>query len=1112
MKIIMNRGSWMRLFPKFDLKMRITVLFFLVALIQLHAFDGFAQQKITLNLENVTVGKVLDEIERTSAYRFHYNKDIIDLSRQVSIKASRRDILDVLHLIFKGVPVAYTLENNDVMLTPEKTNQKVTPGKLGSSRSADRQQQNEINGTVTDQQGIPMAGVTVFIKESKRGSLTDLDGKYTLVVSPKDVIVFSFIGFKKVEIVVDGQDVIDVQMEEDITSLDEVVVNAGYYQVKDRERTGSIARVSGEDIELQPIVSPLETLYGRMAGVEISQQDGMPGSAPIIRIRGRNSLREDGNYPLYIIDGVPVNSEPIETSMGVSVGNLLPGNMDPLSTLNFANIESIEVLKDADATAIYGSRGANGVVLITTRKGELFNQKLQFNARWYSGLGQVGRKLKLLNTGQYVALREAAMANAGKTPDESNAPDLTLWDTNRYTDWQDELLGGTASITHVNLSASGGNATTSFRINGSYQSQGNVFPEAMDYQKLTAGLSLSHRSENKKLGIDLTMNYGTDQNDNFAVNSIVEDAYLLPPNAPPLYNEDGSLHWEEWMLLNMDNPLAGKYSPVNTQSHNLITNLLLSYTVLPGLTLKSSFGYTRNTQEILGKQFKEGVSPARRDATEHIARKGFQKQLSWIIEPQITYHKALWGGELDVLVGTTFQKKESDGFGIRGEGFVSESLVGDMASAELYSYAGGRFREYKYSAAFGRLGYNWRKKYFINLTGRRDGSSRFGPGNRFSNFWAIGGAWVFTEEPWMKSISDALSFGKLRGSYGTTGSDNVGDYQYLDTYEATTAPGGLIPNKLFNPDFVWEENRKLEAALELGFLKDRINLGVSWYRNRSSNQLVGYPLPTMTGFTSVTANLPATVQNTGWELELSSINIQNSNFRWQTAFNLSFPKNELISFPGIEDTSYDAIYKVGHPLSLVYLYRYTGIDPATGFHTVEDVNEDGSINRDDLSIYKNSGRQYYGGINNTISFKGFQCSFLLDFIKQNFIKNTTFYTGAPGYSGSYTNRSIEDYAAWKEGDLYVEDSYPFYSSYIRAQTSDYGWVDTSFIRLKTVSLSYDLPADWVSKIGLKSFRLFATGQNLLTISSYAGINLESNPTALTIPPLRMITGGVQLTL
>ncbi|RAV27717.1 SusC/RagA family TonB-linked outer membrane protein [Sinomicrobium soli] len=1089
------------------------VLLFLMAIFRVQAHDHIRQNaKLTLNMESVTVLAVMEAIESRTDFRFLYSEKDLDLQRKVTIRARKQSLETILATLFENTPITFRLLDRQIVLSAKPETVKGKAHIVPAAKADELPPQQLVSGTVTTTEGQPLPGVNIIVKDRGHGTMSDENGAWSIRAAVGEILVFSFVGFKTREYMVEQSNTLDVVMEEDVNTLDEVVVNAGYYKVKDRERTGSIARVSGEDIELQPIVSPLETLYGRMAGVEISQQDGMPGSAPIIRIRGRNSLRDDGNYPLYIIDGVPVNSKPIETDIGVRQGNLLMNNLDPLSTLNISDIESVEVLKDADATAIYGSRGANGVILITTRRGIGWNKKTQIEARWYTGIGQVERKMKLLNTEQYVEIREAAMTNAEKIPDGTNAPDIILWNTNRYTDWQEELLGGTASINNVNLSAYGGNSTTSFRINGSLQSQGNVFPEEMRNKRLTVGASISQRSENKKLGLDLKINYGIGLNESMAVNDIVNAAYKLLPNAPPLYNEDGSLHWEEWLLLNMDNPLAGKHSPVNTETHNIISNLMVSYKLFQGFIVKSSFGYTRMTNEILGKNFIDRLAPPLREGADHVMRKGFQKRLSWIIEPQITYGTTLGEGTLNTLVGVTFQKNESDRFGVVGTGFASESLVGDLRSAESYMITGVGSNEYKYNAIFGRIGYDYQKKYLINFTGRRDGSSRFGPGRRFSNFWAIGGAWIFTEEPFVKNYLPFLSFGKLRGSYGTTGSDNVGDYQYLDAYQSTDGPGGLYPTRLFNPDFVWEENRKLEAAIELGFFKDHINIGLSWYRNRSSNQLINYPLPAMTGFTSVTANSPATVQNTGWEMEVSTLNIQNKNLRWHTAFNISFSKNRLISFPNIEQSSYASLYMVGYPLETTPRFKFIGTNPETGFYEVEDVNQDGRYDQEDMIIRKTRGRQYYGGISNSISYKGFQCNFLIDFIKQKNHKGLPFTDGAPGVSGWYNNRSIQEYEAWKNGEMYIEDSPAFYSTYLIANRSDVlGWVDSSFIRLKTLSLSYDLPKIWLDNSGISALRIFISAQNLITITSYPGVNLESPP-LIALPPLRMVTGGVQLTL
>ena len=961
--------------------------------------------------------------------------------------------------------------------------------------------QQQVTGRVTDTNDNPIPGVSISLINSNTGTQTDMDGAFELVASPQDTLRISYIGFTTLLLPVGNQTRFAIQLQQDITDLGEVTINAGYYNTTERERTGSIARVSGEEIEMQPIVSPLEALQGRMAGVEIQQRDGMPGNAPIIRIRGRNSLREDGNYPLYIIDGVPINSTPI------AVGALLEDGMDPLSTLNLSNIESIEVLKDADATAIYGSRGANGVLLITTKKGAGYEQKTTIETRWYSGGGQIEKKVKLLNTQQYVELREEAITNSGREPDVDNDWDLLRWDTHRNTDWQEVLLGGTAAITDVNISASGGTATTSFRIGGSFHKQGSVLPIDMDYKKVTTALSLNHISEDKKLGINVSANYGVDKTNSTITYSILPLAYELPPNAPPLYNTDGSLHWEEWTYSDWDNPLAEKYNPSENNVQNLIANMGISYEVYKGLEIKANLGYTQNIREGKSQRFMEGVSPENRDNAQHRASQMYRKRLSWIVEPQLEYHTILGKGTLDALLGATFQQNESDGFSISGQGYVTESLVGYMPAAETVSAGTNQLIRYRYNALFGRIGYNWDKKYYINLTGRRDGSSRFGPGKRFSNFGAIGAAWIFTEEKFMKNHGSFFSFGKLRGSYGITGSDQIGDYQYLDAYEATGVPGGLYPTQLFNADFAGEENKKLEAGMELAFIQNRINFSLSWYRNRSSNQLVGYPLAATTGFSSVQANLPATVQNMGWEVELSSINIRTKDFRWQTSFNISLPKNKLVRFPNIDQTAYAQQYRVGHPLNISLRYKFDGIDPETGYYQVVDVNGDESYTYEDRMVIKNMGRKYYGGVSNNFTYKGWRLNFLWDFVKQNG------YAWGRGYPGrNKTNRSYEEYKAWQNGALYIEDSSVANNTYNLARESELGIVDASFIRLKTLSLSYHLPAKWLEKTGVKSCNVFASVQNLVTITPYNGINVENPRFPGTLPPLRTFTGGIQLAL
>ena len=962
-----------------------------------------------------------------------------------------------------------------------------------------------VTGKVTDG-NLPISGASIIIKNSTIGAVSDFDGQYSIVAKATDTLEISYLGYTTVTVPIQGRKAIDVVLQEDAMALGEVQINAGYYTTTNREKTGSIARVTAKDIEQQTIVSPLETLQGRMAGVEVVQQNGMPGSAPMIRIRGQNSLRSEGNYPLYIIDGVPIISAPI---LGGS--NMYSQGFDPLSTLNLSNIKSIDILKDADATAIYGSRGANGVVLITTKNGNGYNKKTELEARWYTGLGRISNKMELINTKQYINIRKAALKNDGREPSTTADYDLLLWDQNRDTDWQKELIGGTSTISDINISASGGNATTSFRLGGSYHKEDMVFPGDNGYDKITAALNLNHLSENKRSGLSLAVNYGNDKSEAMAQNStFISTAYSLPPNAPPLYNDDGSIHWEEWMYSSWNNPIAGiTHTSGLDEGNSLFVNLGLFYQLLPELTIKLNAGHTTLSRDYTAFLSKNQYNPDVRESAGHSSIKSLRNRSSWILEPQLVYSKKVGNGSFEGLVGSTFEHSKNKILSILGTGFVSESLLGDLSAAETVSVNINDITEYKYSALFARFGYNFKQKYYLNLTGRRDGSSRFGPNKRIANFWAVGGAWIFSEEPAIKRKLPFLSFGKLRASYGITGNDQISDYGYLDAYEATAGPNGLYPTQLTNPDYSWEENKKLEFATELWFMEDRFRFGLSWYRNRSSNQLVGYPLPATTGFSMVQANLPATVENKGWELELSTINFEGKHLRWQTFLNISLPRNKLISYPDIDQSSYANKYRVGHPLNIALLYQYTGVDPETGLYSVADVNGDERYDHVDRIALKHLGRKFFGGFGNNLFYRGMELNFLWEFAKQKGYSN---FMGLPGQKNIQTT---DFYHNWQNGNnpdiQKISESYNASIAYSRFNLSDHSVEDASYIRLKTVGLSYNLPKKVLEKTGINGCKLFIQGQNLLTLTGYKGLNVEF-PGGNNIPSLRIVSLGAQFNL
>ncbi|HTN68287.1 MAG TPA: SusC/RagA family TonB-linked outer membrane protein [Dysgonamonadaceae bacterium] len=959
-----------------------------------------------------------------------------------------------------------------------------------------------VTGKVTDG-NLPISGASIIVKNTTTGAVSDFDGRYRITAQPTDTLLVSYLGYTILTIPIQNRTYIDITLKEDTTALGEVRINAGYYTVKDRERTGSIVRVTAKDIEGLPIVSPLEALQGRMAGVEVTLGSGITGLAPSIRIRGTNSLRNDGNYPLYIINGIPLNSEPLRSAGQLT--NL--SGLDPLSTLNPNTIESIEVLKDADATAIYGSRGANGVVLITTKKKSSIDKKTSLSINILSGISEVANKMKLLNTPQYLSMRKQAFENDGVIPTQANAPDLILWDQNRYTDWQEVLFGGTAFMTNVNIGVSGGNEYTSYLIGGSYQNQSSIFPGNFDYNKGTANLNLNHRSKDNRFLLDLSVNYGIDNNSLFFGSNFVNFALTTPPNAPAIYKEDGSLNWENWIG---DNPLAVLEQPQDIHTDNLLTNMSLSYQILKGLQLKTNLGYSKLNSDEQIRFFREAYNPNLWDYIKLNSRQSFSKRQSWIAEPQITYDVAQGKVEVNTLIGATFQDNKNSYFALEGSGYTDKSLMKNLGAADAVRVLSDNNSHYRYSALFGRLGLNFDKKYFLNLTGRRDGSSRFGPDKRFSNFWALGGVWIFTEESFFKNSTPFISFGKLRASYGTTGSDQIGDYNFLDTYQPTDGAGGLYPTQLFNANYSWEVNKKLEAAMELGFFNDRIHLEVSWHRNRSSNQLVGYPLPAITGFTSIQANLPALVQNTGWEIQLLTTNVMNKHFKWQTSLNITIPENKLVKFDDIEKTSYANRYEIGYPLDIRKLYQYDGIDQETGYYRVVDVNDDGRYNYDDRVVVKNMGRKYYGGINNYFRYKGFSLQFLFEYIKQNNL-SYIFDGTPPGFRG---NKPLKFLNAWeKSGDneqiQKVSQSFSALISSNNASNSSRAIEDASFLRMKNISFSYQLPNNLLEKINIQSGRLYLQAYNLFTITPYKGLDPQGGR---AIPPLRTISFGVNLNL
>ncbi|MDO5987528.1 SusC/RagA family TonB-linked outer membrane protein [Flavivirga amylovorans] len=1077
--------------------MRTFIFLFCTTVFSLNTDITNAQEKIKIDQDKVmTVDEVFDMIIDQTKYRFMYPEDLFKGIPNVQLK---KGVLSVGKLLQKTLPKG---KFNVILGVDNRITIK--------ERSLIIQRQ--VTGKVTGEDGIPLAGVTVLVKGTTRGVSTDFDGQYGIViVDDSNVLIFSSIGYATQEIAVGTQSTINVMLKEEVSQLDAIEINAGYYKTSKRQATGNISRITSKDIENQPVNNPLVAIQGQIAGLQIQQTSGTPGAGINVNIRGLNSLNNgqllnDGetslpnaNRPFYIVDGVPFISESINS------GFLPLGGGNPLVSISPSDIESIEVLKDADATAIYGSRGANGVILITTKKGE--TGKTNVTLDYSHGLVQVNNRVDLLNTQQYIEMRSEAFNNDVFTPNENNAPDLLLWNQNRYTDWQEELLSGTGEQTNTSASISGGNLNTNFVLRFNAIKQTNVFNYDDSAFKSGSGhLSINHNSSNGRFNVVFSSTYSSIENQQNATD-ITNQALTLAPNAPALFDENGNLNWEN----NFRNPIGFIREKYTNKTHLFNMNITPSYKIVKGLRLKTAFGFNNTQVDETQIRPLSSKPPEEQFGDNRIAD---SRNNTWIVEPQLDFSTSIGElGEISILLGATFQKSTIEGKTLFGREYTSDALINDIQAAGDITVPSTRFSEYKYNAVYARVNYNYDGKYVLNLTGRRDGSSRFGPGKQFGNFGALGAAWLFSEEKFFKS-SSWLNLGKLRGSYGVTGNDQINDYGFLNTFRTVNAynnTSSLELARASNPNYSWETTKKLEFALELGFFSNRLNLETSWYRNRTSDMLIGRPLPGTTGFSSLQFNLPATIENRGWEFTLNSTNISNRNLKWLTSANFTFFDNELLEFSEIEKfPGFNDTYVIGESIFGAKQFKTLGVDSQTGEYLFEDFNNDSEIDRLDRQDYVELKQDFYGGITNSLNYKGFHLNIFFQFVKQNGIA----FSSEFGQPGAQSNQFIEVLDRWQnQGDNVSFKSYSVSSlgrtNYGRYRTSSDAIVDASYIRLKNLSLSWSLPSRLTDKLHLGGAKIFIQGQNLLTITPYKGLDPETRGTGL--PPARIITTGLQLT-
>ncbi len=976
--------------------------------------------------------------------------------------------------------------------------------------------QRTVSGKVTDDTGESLPGVNVVIKGTTTGVTTDLDGNFRISVDDGATLIFSYVGFETQEIEVGARTTIDVTLG-GATELQEVVV-VGYGTTLKSEFTGSSVSVGSEQLEKLPVLSADQALQGLAAGVQVTSASGTPGGGISLRVRGQTSISAS-NDPLYVVDGVPVVSGNLQQNgFGGQGGNALAG-------LNPNDIESIEVLKDASSTAIYGARAANGVVLITTKRGKTGTTKVDIG--YMRGFGKPTNVIDVLNADEWEMIMNEARINDGLAPiDYDGAANADV-----DTDWLDAVFR-TADIQQFNVSVSGGDDKTRYFISGSFRDEDGTMGTdngGSGYKRGTARLNLDHTASDKfslgtSIGISADQNSRI-QNDN-NIFGVLSTALLTAPNIPiyVLDPETGQPTSEFSNEPPFANPVRSLEVPrFNNATRKVIGNMYFNYEFLEGIAFRmdASLDWTQLVEDHYIPASTFQGSP------DGIGRFNTNEFTTTVLEPTIRVNKTVGSNHnITGVLGSTFQTRTNFRNSVTGQGFSRESLTYVNSAANIT--AGGSLRrDYTFQSVFGRVGYSYDGKYLATATVRRDGSSRFGPNNKYGLFWAFSVGWNFSDEDFMSGI-DWLELGKIRASYGRTGNDRIGEFTYLGTWTGGANyldQPASAPNRISNNDLKWEETTTFDVGLELALFKNRLNINAGYFDGSTVDLLYANPIPQSTGFASVQSNI-GEIRNWGWEFDVQTINLDLANgLRWNTTFNISFLDNEVVSLIDPEPIlqGFGSAIIEGEPLNTFYIYDFQGVDPASGNAIYRDVDGNGIINAEDQTVVGNYQPDFLGGITNDFSYKGVTLSVFFQFIQGvDIYNNNRQFMEHLGTSAWGMDRSV--LRRWQQPGDITDIPRAATGSTVGLNNADNSRFleDGSYIRLKNVTLAYTLPSDLISKAGLRNVRVYATGVNLLTFTQYSGfdpeVNVFNNTSTsqgtdfLTFPQSRQILFGINIGL
>ena len=1113
MKKHLKNGSLPWRFPKMDLKMKLTTLFLVVSLFQVQANSYAQKTKLSLDLENASIGQVFTEIEEVSEFRFLFESGQIDLDRKISLKVSQKKITDVLPILFANTDVAYKIRGRQVILTNKGIGFSL-PRTNAPEGDSDKKTvlQQQVSGTVTDTEGVPLAGANIVEKGTTNGVTADFDGNFSITVDEDAVLVISYIGFKTREITVGGQSAISVTMSEDAAGLEEVVV-IGYGTQKKTDLTGSVGVVPMENVREMPVAGIDQALSGQIAGLQISTSNGIPGGGPNVQLRGIGAIGA-ASQPLYVVDGFALSS----TSSQIS---------NPLNTIPPQDVQSVAILKDASATAIYGSRGANGVIIITTKKGTSGKTQVQISVNTGYQILPTRADPNLLNAEEFARFKKQSysdqiLADTGREATIEEIPEVYR-NPEQYgegTDWFD-VITHAAPVYDINFSLSGGNESLRTYMSAGYLNQDGVVVST-GYERYSLRFNVDvNLSEKLKLGVNLAPTFskrgGNTAGGGGRGGGGFGDAVVASP-IPPVFNEDGTYNamiQEHPSIFPYPNPLMSlRETKDESESMRILASAFAEYEIFDNLKLKSSFNV--DWQDERRDYFRPSTLGRLFQFPPTIPVSFYQRDsyLNWLNENNLTYENTIGDHSINALLGFSIQEEKSRSADFQGDDYPDDDVQTFNAAARITGATS--IEEWSLISYLARINYSFRNKYLLTATIRRDGSSRFGPDNRWGNFPSVALGWNVSKEPFLQNANDWLNDLKVRASYGKSGNFQIGNYTYRSNVASNNyilggqLVGGKTMTSLANPNLGWEKMNEINLGLDIGLWKNRLTLSADFYKRNTESLLLQTELPGSSGFTSAIENF-GKMENKGFELSISSNNLVQENFSWGTNFNFSLNRNEVLQLgptnePILAGSSYEGnptnITMVGKPLGMFYGFVADGIyqtqaeidsqpsfpGAVPGNMRVKDIDGNGIIEDEkDFAIIGNPYPDFSFGITNTVVYKNFDLKVIATSqIGGEKIRTNQFSTHL--IDGLF-NASRDVLDRWRSPSQPGNGIVPTTngSGYGRRLYRDISSIfveDYSYFWIKNITLGYSLPQGMVQ--GIANARFYGSVQNGLLFTDFSG--------------------------